>query len=261
MRIDDFIVLGRTVPEASKHYGRRVCMAGYSPELGTVVRIYPLTIDNPLKARYQAVLEVQRNPQDARRESYKLRDAVSAIHAVSAQPVWTTAMVCDLAVAQHFPSIQAMNAQRVSLGFVAIDGGPHLVWKDRGTLASAGQLELFDEFVQDLQVTKFLLGQDYPRIPYLEFHDSAGWHCLQLREWGCFEYLRKTGFDGQGLAQALSLHQTQHHWYALVGNMAHRRNVWLVIHLWHTPRASFALFPEQGHAPDTVGAALSSRGS
>src|SRR2546425_384312 len=150
MRIDDFIVLGRTVPEASKHYGKRVCMAGYSPELGTVARIYPLTIDNPLRARHQATLEVERNPQDARRESYKLRDAVQAIRTVSSAPVWSTAMVCDLAVKQQYPSIQAMNAQRVSLGFIAIDGLPTLLWKERGTVGSTGQLELFDEFVQDL---------------------------------------------------------------------------------------------------------------
>lgn len=241
MRIDDFIVLGRTVPEASKRYGKRVCMAGYSPELGRLVRVYPLTIDNPLRARHQATLELMRNPDDPREESYKLRDAVSAIYQVSEKALWSTSMVCDLAATGCAPSIQVLNAQRRSLGFVRLQGMPRLVWKERPAVTDTGQLALFDEFVEDLQVTQFLVGNDYPRVPYLAFRDSHGSHCLQLREWGCFEYLRKHGFAGEGLEQALHLGRTDEDYYALVGNMAHRRNVWLVIALTHAPRSLFAL--------------------
>jgi hypothetical protein len=238
MRLDDVIVLGRTVPEASHRYGTRVCMAGYSQELGRLIRVYPLTIDNPLRARHEVRLELDRNPYDHRRESYKLRDPVAAIHTISARPSWTTTQVVELASTLQSPSIATLNTQRRSLGFIAIQGQPTLVWKTKTTAHTPEQLTLFEEFMGDLRTAQFLTGHTYPRIPYLEFRDRDQWHCLQLREWGCFEYLRKHDFRGEGLQEALGLHHTQDTWYALVGNMNHRRNVWLVIHLWrHTPSA------------------------
>src|SRR5262245_2553951 len=109
MRLDDFIVLGRTVPEASQHYGTRVCMAGYSDELAKIIRVYPLLIDSPLRSRYQATLEVSLNSDDNRRESYKLRDAVTSIYGVSSKPLWSTGQVCDLADKMHYASIAELN--------------------------------------------------------------------------------------------------------------------------------------------------------
>lgn len=241
MRLDDFIVLGRTVPEASQHYGTRVCMAGYSEELGKVIRVYPLLIDTPLKSRYQATLEVTRNSEDNRRESYKLRDAVMSIYGVSSQAYWTTGQVCDLADKMHYASIADLNHQRLSLGFVALVGAPTLTFKGREDSPHGPQLDLFDEFVRDLRTTNFWAGRNYPQVPYLTFQDAAGQHTLQLREWGTFEYLRKHQFIGEGLDTALHLRTPGEQWYALVGNMAHRRNVWLVIQLVHRPPTLFSV--------------------
>lgn len=236
MRLDDFIVLGRTVPEDSKKYGQRVCMAGYSPTLGSLARIYPLTIDNPLRARHKAVLDVQRNANDSRAESFQLTDASDGIYGVSSAPQWSTQEVCALATRQASPSLAALNSQRRSLGFLAITGTPTLCFKQRAHLSEPGQLSLFDEFASDLHMSRFLTGTDYPAIPYVQFHDGSAWHTLQLREWGCFEYLRKHEFRGAGLHKALGLTHQQDEWYALVGNMSHRRNVWLVIQLFHAAR-------------------------
>jgi hypothetical protein len=241
MRLDDFLVLGRTVPEASQHYGTRVCMAGYSEELGRIIRVYPLLIDTPLKSRYQATLELTRNSDDNRHESYKLRDAVTSIYGVSSQPHWSTSQVVDLADKMHYPSIAELNRQRLSLGFIALRSTPILTFKGRDASPQGPQLTLFEEFVEDLRRTNFWTGRDYPQVPYVTFQDGAGEHTLQLREWGTFEYLRKHKFAGEGLDQALHLRTAGEQWYALVGNMAHRRNVWLVIQLVHRPPTLFAL--------------------
>ena len=131
MRLDDAIVLGRTVPEASQHYGTRVCMVAYSEELGRLLRVYPLLIDTPLRSRYQATLELMRNSDDNRQESYKLRDAVMSIYGVSGQPVWSTGQVCDLADTIHYPSIAELNRQKRSLGFITLRGTPVLTFKSR----------------------------------------------------------------------------------------------------------------------------------
>jgi hypothetical protein len=189
MRLDDFLVLGRTVPEASQHYGTRVCMAGYSEELGRIIRVYPLLIDTPLKSRYQATLELTRNSDDNRHESYKLRDAVTSIYGVSSQPHWSTSQVVDLADKMHYPSIAELNRQRLSLGFIALRSTPILTFKGRDASPQGPQLTLFEEFVEDLRRTNFWTGRDYPQVPYVTFQDGAGEHTLQLREWGTFEYL------------------------------------------------------------------------
>jgi hypothetical protein len=241
MRLDDFIVLGRTVPEASQRYGTRVCMVGYSEELGKALRVYPLLIDAPLKSRHQATLELTRNSDDNRRESYKLRDAVTSVYGVSSQAYWSTEQVCDLADKMHYASIAELNRQKASLGFVALLGTPHLELKSREATAPPAQLALFDEFVQDLRTTQFWGGRDYPQVPYVTFQDAEGIHALQLREWGTFEYLRKHQFLGDGLDKALHLHASGEQWYALVGNMAHRRNVWLVIQLVHRQPSLFRI--------------------
>jgi hypothetical protein len=241
MRLDDFIVLGRTVPEASQRYGTRVCMVGYSEELGKALRVYPLLIDAPLKSRHQATLELTRNSDDNRRESYKLRDAVTSIYGVSAQPFWSTGQVCDLADKMHYTSIADLNRQKASIGFVTLLGTPTLHFISREESPQGPQMDLFEEFVQDLRTTNFWAGKDYPQVPYVTFQDATGLHTLQLREWGTFEYLRKHQFVGDGLDKALHLHTAGEQWYALVGNMAHRRNVWLVIQLVHRPPTLFAV--------------------
>lgn len=76
-------------------------------------------------------------------------------------------------------------------------------------------------------------------MPYLTFKDAEGEHTLQMREWGTFQYLRKHQFQGESLDKALHLRTPGEQWYALVGNMAHRRNVWLVIQLVHRPPTLF----------------------
>src|SRR5262252_7560519 len=180
MRLDDFLVLGRTVPEASRHYGVRVCMAGYSEELGRLLRIYPLLIDAPLRARHLATMEVIRNPDDNRRESFNLRDAVDSIYAVSDAPHWSVGQVCDLASHVQARSIAQLNALKVSLGYIPLMQAPELVWCTRPEKGSDVQLMLFDEFVHDLHITQFWTGTAYPQVPYLRLKDADGEHTLQL---------------------------------------------------------------------------------
>jgi hypothetical protein len=242
--LNDFIVLGRTVPEESNKYGIRVCMAGISATHG-FRRIYPLTVDNPLRSRHQASLLVFQNPHDTRRESLKLCDAVDSILSVSAQPVISTEQVCQLAETTGYLSLRAMNAHRVSLGFLRSLIPPQLQWKLRKECTTPQQLSLFDETINDLRIAGFLTGKDYSRVPYLYFRDQErAEHRLQLREWGCFEYLRKWDGTQENLAERLGLLDASREFFLLVGNMSHRRNVWLIIQLFsRRPQGQMALLP------------------
>lgn len=232
MLIDDLVVLGRTVPEESHHYGLRVCLAGHSPTLGGLVRVYPVLLDAPFKSRHRVVVTVGRNPKDTRQESYKLLDAVSSVRTVSAAEVLSTAAVAALAEREQAPSIAALNRRKCSLGFVAVTGTPQLEWRTRETCADPRQLAFFESFTNDLKIAQFLTGSAYARVPYLTFHDQEGTHSLQLREWGCFEALRKCDGTVNDLHERLGLTTTDREWFVLVGNMTSHRNVWLVIQLF-----------------------------
>ena len=232
MQIDDLVVLGRTVPEESHHYGLRVCLAGHSPTLGGLVRVYPVLIDAPFTSRHRVALMLGRNPKDSRQESYKLLDAVSSVLAVSATEVLSTGAVAALAERDHAPSIAALNRQKRSLGFVAVHGTPQLEWRTRDACTDPRQLAFFESFTNDLTIAQFLTGKEYARVPYLTFHDQEGHHSLQLREWGCFEYLRKCDGTVNDLHERLGLTTTDREWFVLVGNMTSHRTVWLIIQLF-----------------------------
>jgi hypothetical protein len=236
MRISDFIVLGRTVPEESHKYGLRVCLVGHSELAGGLVRIYPLLVDAPLRSRHGAVLDVTRNPHDSRPESFRLREAVDGIVHITETPLMSAGEVTALAERLHTPSIAALNRRKLSLGFVAVRGTPLLEWRTRETCTDPRQLAFFESFMQDLTFANFLTGKDYARVPYLRFQDAEGAHALQIREWGCFEYLRKCDGTVTDLHERLRLHTMDREWFVLVGNMTNHRNVWLVIQVFSRPK-------------------------
>ena len=199
------------------------------------MRVYPVLPSAPLRVRHRATLRLQRNPQDNRKESFKLSDAENSIYRWSDKPVMPVHAIPEM-ITTHAKSIDALNEQRLSLGFIPCLDPPVLKWKYRKELVDHTQLDLFDEFVRDIKTQGFLVGKNYPQIPYLEFWDDGGKHCLQLREWGGFEYLRKQDMRGVELGNAYHLGKSDRQYYVLVGNMAHRRNVWLVLHVWNVPK-------------------------
>lgn len=222
MIVEDFICLGRTVPEQSKKYGQKVCMAGYSPELGQLMRVYPLPVCNPLRSMHSYVLSLTRNSGDSRRESWKLSDRVALYEShetVSAERIRTDlrSMASD--------SIDDLNSNRASLGVIMADY-VQLEFTRREHVKLAEQLELFES-------TEEAFGADAAAVaPYLVFDDACGRHRLQLREWGCYEWVRKHPGRHRELADNLQTRDPSKRHVLLVGNMANRRNVWLVIKTW-----------------------------
>jgi hypothetical protein len=61
----------------------------------------------------------------------------------------------------------------------------------------------------------------------LVFDDDAGTHRLQLRDWGCFEFMRKFGDDRRAdMHGALHLGERSS---LLIGNLNNQRRAWIVI--------------------------------
>lgn len=220
MIVEDFVCLGRTVPEESKKYGHKVCMAGYSQELGQLLRVYPLPVKNALRLRHCYTLGLCRNNCDSRRESWKMTDRIASYESSDLIPKQSLRDVFDSIKSE---SIDELNASRASLGVLLCDE-VRGKFKNR-TSCGPTQMELFETCDRTFGAGAIKVA------PYLNFTVGGKSHCLQMREWGCYEWIRKHPARFADLWSNLRIDEPRSH-YLLVGNMANRRNVWLVINIF-----------------------------
>ncbi len=234
MRIDDFIVLGRTVPEDSKKYGQSVCMAGYSEELRQLMRIYPLSICSATKARSIISAELERNNKDSRYESWALKDRRNdtileeSIKRVS-DPI-NKKRIRPILDSLLSSNIDELNTKRHSLGILK-PSRFEIFMKTRDKIKDPNQLNLFDNYRDAVRGIK--TANNYFYAPYVKIDAEKGQSCLQLREWGVYELIRKYEKEGKTITSEIiknALHiNDAKDVYMVVGNMAHARSIWLII--------------------------------
>jgi hypothetical protein len=224
--LEDFIMLGTTVPEPSSKYGLSVCSAGWSAELGGLVRIYPLKpYGAPSRWSINRV-QLERNPKDSRSESWKLVDDRSAdgrsghglgFECVGQVPQSRRRGLLDQVVVD---SISEANERRISLCVVHPASCPQLTFEYNPDSPDSPQLSLFDRPDRPTAGSK-----RFPYTPRLQFVDGDGEHHLKVRDWGAFEFLRKEGVSARHKLN-LNLRTDSS---LLLGNLVHQRNAWLVI--------------------------------
>lgn len=247
LTIDDFVMLGTTVPEPNRDGRVFVCSAGYSATLRSLIRVYPL-------ARYGApvrwsvnTVKLERNPDDWRAESYKLAgDRRPQVHqhinrVFDASGVMPPGVRAELLRKCAVGSIVEANERRLSLAIVHADA-MELEFEHNPASPESPQLALFD-----LPGHPPSGARRFPFIPRLRFRDAVGAHRLMLRDWGVYELMRKNSSltdmsDGERrrfVGGALHLDPTCS---LLVGNLNNQRNAWLVISVLRGLRAAPDLF-------------------
>jgi hypothetical protein len=244
MIIEDFVMLGKTIPEPNSDGRIFVCSAGLSLELKSLVRLYPLS-------RYQAPrrwslnrVPVERNNRDSRFESFRLKgNRNPATHAKINSLFETISEIprCERDfLIQEFivRSIREANERRLSLGVIVPKGAIRLHFAESKNSPDSPQLALFSE----LHETATAGAARFAYQPKLEFCDEDGWHDLQLRDWGAYEFMRKHG-DERRFELATAAHLSSGP-MLLVGNMNHQRTSWLVISVLF-PVAQLDLFSNQ----------------
>lgn len=212
MILDDFIMLGQTVPEQSKKHGLVVCSAGYSRELRQFMRVYPITMFNSIPRWSQCQISLRRPNDDSRLESWRINeDRELKIHGESDRAN-EFSYLSKIAVG----SIKELNDQRLSLGIIQ----PHSL-KYR-----FGEYRDNETFMLNLD----LFGGEKPKPikPRVIFEDAAGKHDLQLRDWGSHEFLRKNPTSSK-LWDALKFTDSRYNHLFFVGNHNQHRSSWLVI--------------------------------
>jgi hypothetical protein len=221
--LDGFVMLGKTVPEPSKREPDRtyVCSAGWQPDLG-LIRIYPLGVRQPPGRWSISRVTVERNPGDARPESWRLPGDRRNPHINEAfQPTGTFTPTQRLQLLPELDkwtvgSITEANQRRMSLAVILPDRIEMRLDIADGSPDSP-QLSLFDVDAPT--------GRRFDTIPRLWF--PGGHHNgLLMRDWGCFEWMRKHPGNATALGDALHLGPAT---ALLIGNLANHRTTWITI--------------------------------
>jgi hypothetical protein len=235
MILDDFVMLGKTVPEANGDGRQFVCTAGYSLELRQAIRIYPMARVHCPRRWSLARIPLERNPKDSRIESWKIRgdrapDAHDQINNVICTIVPEISIPTKREIAQtlRVRSLKRANENCQSLCVLYPETVPQLSFDAGEEAEMAPTPDLFGNR-PDLKVA-----QRFNWHPRLRFKDEDGdSHNLMLRDWGCYEFMRKGGnskIPPLDLEQALNLSTAPP---LFCGNLNRFRNSWLIISVFH----------------------------
>ncbi len=242
--VHDFVMLGKTVPEPTRRDGRVfVCSAGVSDTLRSLVRVYPLARRNTPARWSVSAVKLIRNPGDSRRESFKLEgDRKPGAHERINNSFFVTGSVppaarADLLSKYVVGSIPEANAKKLSLAIIH-PGEVELTFEHNPESPDSPALTLFDLEPRPTEGAK-----RFAYIPRLRFKDADRTNHLMLRDWGCYEFMRKQGnhkrFD---MASALHLDESCS---LLVGNFLQHQTSWLVISVLRGLRPAEGLFDAQ----------------
>ena len=241
MRVEDFVVLGRTVPEDSRKYGQKVCMAGYSAENNQFLRVYPLLVpigsnadSNGFRARHKYCLELQRNPKDSRTESWRVADENAPTSTPWHQAIETKKLaVLDWLKKRTVPTIRTLNECKMSIGVMRVSAGEWSgVMLPRGSQEEKDSVQsLFDDLDDQAHYTgQERLISKVKHAPYIHFSDAEGKHKFQIREWGAYMLLAKDEYaDKPEALWGASGYRATKDLYLVIGNMMNHRKNWLVI--------------------------------
>lgn len=250
MILDDFVMLGKTVPEPNSDGRVFVCSAGYSAELQSLLRIYPLARREAPPRWSISRIALCRNPRDHRKESWQIEgDRSLPVHeGINDRfEVTGTLQPRDRHLFLHrciVGSIKEANECRASLAIIE-PKRISLTFEHNPESPDSPQLRLFE-----INERPTVGAKRFAFIPRLRFQDNDGDHCLMLRDWGCFEFMRKQGDQRRHeLYGALHLEKECS---LLVGNLNHHRTAWLVISVLHglrkaEPQLSLAWEDRDGH--------------
>lgn len=232
MTLDDFVMLGKTVPEANSDGREFVCTAGYSLELGQPIRIYPMARFR-CPARWSiSQVPVERNPKDSRPESWKIKGDRSPgnhqwINGVirPVQSKVSATVEREIVRALTVRSLHEANARRLSLCVLLPGDLPRLDLERGETAEMAPTPDMFGD------TPTLPVAARFKWHPRLRFADQDGHrHDLMLRDWGCYEWMRKSGDDAATkLDDNLNLTTAPP---LLCGNLNRFRNSWLVISIF-----------------------------
>lgn len=246
--LDDFVMLGKTVPEPNSDGRVFVCSAGISPTMRSLIRIYPLARFAAPPRWSVSTVRLERNPKDHRPESFQLAaDRSPDQHwRINASAFTITGQTTQRGRSQLLEpfvanSIAEANTRRLSLAVVH-PRAYELEFEHNPASPDSPMLALFD-----LPGSKPEGARRFPFIPRLRFQDDQGEHRLQVRDWGVYELMRKHNnltsmTDSERKTYVGGALKLDPFCSLLVGNFNRHYTSWLIISVLKGLRGAPSLF-------------------
>jgi hypothetical protein len=234
MRIRDLVVLGRACPEKLKDGRVTVCLAGWSQEFG-FVRLYPTRVDFKVNQWDVVDVEVERNNQDTRIESYKIVGSQAEWANLSKKitKVGEVSSVDERRQLVHPLSdtcVNVINNAKRSLGIVRPSKIHKTYFADNKMYHETFQMALPAFTEHDFVKGKRDFSLE-PRIAYTcpACTNTSGEHDQQILEWGIYEWLRKFPDNPEQVWENAHFNDPDYDMYLFVGNQARHRTSFMVI--------------------------------
>jgi hypothetical protein len=219
MLVDDFVMLGKGVPEPH-HDGRLcICSAGVSSQHG-LIRVNPIAMRDTPKRWSVSAIDLSRDPKDTRDESWRITNDEPFEYANKnfeiTKSCYPTTQRYDLIEPFFVQGKSEANIRRMSLAIIDFYDW-ELYFKENDKYAP--EARLFDGSKTNVRC------RFHPR---LRFTDELGdRQDMRIRDWGAFIWMdRWKNKRNSELAQCLHLDKAR---TLLIGNMVARQNVWMVI--------------------------------
>jgi len=255
--LTDLVILGRAAPEEMDDGRQTVCTGAWSREKG-FIRLYPIDPQANLFSRWDIInAEVERNPNDTRHESWKIKGRKKhqeeKVEVVDKYPRHKRATLLH-----HLEDdcVNDINDSKRSLGIIRPETTPELVFEEWGEDDGPGmQAKLFSEIEELKPENREDFGYNI-KIKYScpSCRTQQGYHKQTLLEWGAYMGLKNSD-DPEQLNENYRFTNDEFRHWLFVGNMNKYKTSFITISvIWLKGdigvNETFGKFPKV--APDFV---------
>lgn len=233
METIDYLCLGQTVPERSKKYGLRVCTAGIDLKTNRLVRIYPLGIRKEHHFKRWNIyhdLPVRLNPKDSRSESYRLNIDIEELIDIKSTKYKGDKRETIINFYNE-TLIEQLNIDRKSLAIIKLIKPEGYFVNHSKNPVNVIQYCLFD----DVEEMNSFGKESYKLLPRVKFKDEINKpHDLMYNSWDAYQHQVNLAdkYGVNDLWKVMDLNPKKPK-FALIGNMNHQRNTWLIITIFN----------------------------
>lgn len=233
-KVIDYTLLIQTVPEISKRDNSvYTCTVGYSSELG-FIRLYPMPFNRGLQRWNTYKVEVEKNKQDSRAESWKL-SAISKednftnfnsnVVQIKTLKQAEKAFIFNEMFKRKSPSLGDLNDHRRSIGFIYANK-VRASWEANENYVNRNQLLLFEDV--EIEMHSIFTKQENLFVSKIRFQDEDGMHYLQLNNWQYYMAQKNFRQKGHSIHDAFR-YVNDGSQILVVGNLFQHRNIWMVL--------------------------------
>lgn len=231
--LTNVVILGRAAPEELSDGRQTTCTGAWCPERG-FIRLYPVKPRAGLFKRWDRIrAEVERNPDDTRHESWKIKGRKpkqeEKIEVIGRYPREKRATLLNQLSDE---CVEDISSAKRSLGIVSpdqIEGIEFVPWEDDDTPGK--QAKLFEEIESERVETR----DEFPHNIKVKYECEScktrqGHHRQTLLEWGAYIGSKKVRSTDQ-LERNYRLNRENYRHWLFVGNMNQYKSQFIVISL------------------------------